>query len=577
MMFAMPLMACDGLYSVKEIGEVDDERMWTVPDLTRGILYQSIDDMPKRPDRFGDNFLDVATDNAVTNSINTGIHNVALGRITSNRCSISIWDQCLAQIQMMNLFLEKALTPRTRYEFDPISDSEEKAILKGQAKYIRAWWSAYLLQYHGGRAADGQALGYPIALKYISDPEEAAALPRNTFEECVAQICADCDSAAKVLPAKASATNAGQPNALMAEFLKARVLFLAACPAYQSESIVRIDGIGQYTVVDAAAYKAKWEAAARQAWKVIGLSGVSTYPVLKNANLVDIDANTTSIPADFVDKVYHKSNDMETRNYPLFYYGHALCCPSQDLVDAYPMKANGFPITDIRSGYLENDPYTGRDDRLDATIYHHGSAFSTEGTNIDISDGGKDSRTFTYGAFSGSRTGYYLKKFLSTKKGLLTPTASGTTVHFYPTMRIAEMYLCLAEASNEAWGPTGKGDGISLSAYDIIKSVRALSGGIVTDQYIEELKTDKDAFTALILNERRLEFAFENFRFWDIRRRLLPFETTVSGATYDRDNASYGKEVVENREWDNIRYYYLPVPYAQTSIAPSVLINNIGY
>ena len=72
------------------------------------------------------------------------------------------------------------------------------------------------------------------------------------------------------------------------------------------------------------------------------------------------------------------------------------------------------------------------------------------------------------------------------------------------------------------------------SAYDIIKDIRKKSGGIVNDLYIETVKGDRDKFRDLILNERRLEFAFENFRFWDLRRRLLPLDEPVRGIDVTR-------------------------------------------
>ncbi|MGM9749271.1 MAG: RagB/SusD family nutrient uptake outer membrane protein [Candidatus Cryptobacteroides sp.] len=585
MLLTTLLASCDNMFEPKEEGMVDDEQMWTIPEMVRGILYDSYNSIPNRPDTYNNNFLDVATDNALTNSFEAGIYRMALGQYTASNCPLSVWSSVYEQFQNLNQFLEKGLTEKTQFASDPDEDASIKKSLKAEALFLRGWWGAYLLQYHGGRTADGQALGYPITTEFI-DPEESGAdtwMKRNTYEECVGQICEDLDSAALYLPAAASGDYVGRATSLMAEFVKARVLFLAACPAYQPQDIVILNNGYDYTVVDASAYKQKWERAAIQAAKVIDLSGNTDYTALKLTDLADLGDNAAT-PKHFVFRYYYEANNLETRHFPPFYYGKCLSVPSQNLVDAYPMKANGFPITAPESGYDSKDPYNGRDDRLAFTVYHHGDKFGNSDSVIDVTPGGKDSESFMSNGQSGSRSGYYLRKHLSSKANLLEPLATSKSKHFYPSMRIAEMFLDLAEASNEAWGPEVKGtdkegNPLKWSAYDIMRTIRKKSGGIVNDEYIETVKSDKESFTSLILNERRLELAFENVRFWDLRRRLLPLDETVKGMKVEKDsegNLIYTVKEVEKRDLNDVRYYYLPVPYNETLKNPN-MINNIGY
>ncbi|MCM1176517.1 MAG: RagB/SusD family nutrient uptake outer membrane protein [Clostridium sp.] len=576
------LCSCDKMFAPKTTGEVPDDRMWMVPDMAQGVLMQAYSAIPDRPDTWDGNFLDAATDNAVTNSFGTAIYRLSMGTMSSTNNALSVWNSVYSQFQNIHIFLAKGLGDSTRYvPGDEAEDAAMKSRLFAEAMYLRAWWGAYLLQFHGGRTTDGQALGYPIVTEYVT-PEEAAdfsQIRRNTYEECVSRICLDCDAAAEVLPAVATDSYIGRATSIMAEFLKARVLFYAACPAYQPSSIVRIDGMGDYTVVDEEAYNAKWLRAAVQAQKVLDLLGNPSYVAMKRTDLVDMDQNNPTTPSHFMFRYYYSANGIEGRHFPPYYYGKSNTTPSQNLVDAYPMKGNGYPITDKASGYDPQNPYEGRDDRLEATVYHHGSKFGEEDSCIDITDGGKDSESFDYGGNIGSRTGYYLHKHLSEKAGLLNPVLSGTALHFYPTMRTAEIFLCLAEAANEVWGPEGKGEGVSLSAYEIIKDIRAKSGGIANDMYIEEMKGSKDGFRELILNERRLEFAFENFRFWDLRRRLLPLSGSVMGIVAEKDddgNVVWSTREVEKREFNALRYYYLPVPYDECRKNPG-MVNNMDY
>ena len=579
------LVSCESMFRPKGISDVSSEVMWTVPDMAQGVLMNAYNDISNNPDQYDGNFLDVATDNAVTSSYSSATYRLSMGALSSTNNPLGIWSQAYNELQYIHLFLENGLTDVTKYA--PGSEEDDAAIklrLRGEAYYLRAWWSAELLRVYGGRTSDGRALGYPIVTSSLT-PDKAGNFSwqkRDSYEDCVEQICADCDAAAELLPAVATGAYIGRATSLMAEFLKARVLFAAANPAYQSAEVVTLNGMGDYTVNDEAAYKEKWLRAALQCQKVLELSGNPAYVALKRKDLVDIDQNNPVTPSHFVFRFYMQNKAMENRHFPPYYYGQCQTAPSQNLVDAYPMKSNGYPIDVEGSGYDPQDPYAGRDDRLELTVYHHGSVFpgdTTRFNTIDIVEGGKDAQSFMNGGSRGSRTGYYLHKFLSETVNMLDPVQSVTALHFIPLMRLAEIFLDLAEATNEVYGPTGTGEGLTRSAYEILKDIRAKSGGIADDQYIETVKGDKEAFTGLILNERRLEFAFENFRYWDLRRRLLPLDEKVRGVTATRDedgHVSYTYVDVEERKFDHPRYYYVPLPYAECTKNPN-LVNNMDY
>lgn len=267
---------------------------------------------------------------------------------------------------------------------------------------------------------------------------------------------------------------------------------------------------------------------------------------------------------------------MEKRHYPPFYKGSAQTTPSQNLVDAFPAK-NGFPVTDSRSKFNPNDPFAvARDNRFEMNVYYQGRKFATNSGNIDVVYGGKDSESFHRNA---SRTGYYLAKFMSKKDNMLVPTQSLSSIHYYPILRKAEVFLNFAEASNEAWGPYVKGPGCKYSAYEVIKEIRKASGGITDLTYLNEMASDKDSFRKLIQNERRIELAFENHRFFDIRRWLLPLNEGIRGITVTRDadsQLSYKEKQVEIRNMNDIRYYYLPIPYGEL-LKNKNLVNNMGW
>ena len=267
---------------------------------------------------------------------------------------------------------------------------------------------------------------------------------------------------------------------------------------------------------------------------------------------------------------------MEQRHYPPFYFGNAQTTPSQNLADAFPAK-NGFPITDSRSLYDETEPYDcQRDNRFNVNLYYQGRQFGANSSYIDVTPGGKDSGYMNVNA---TRTGYYLAKFMNTVADFLKPLEEQDSRHYNPMLRKAEVWLNFAEASNEAFGPKVVGPGCTKSAYDVIKIIREKSGGITDVTYLDEMAASKETFRTLIQNERRIEFAFENQRFWDLRRWLLPLNEPIYGMRVTRDGS--GDDVfevvkVEDRPLNDVRYYYMPLPYLEVQKNPN-LINNKGW
>ncbi|MCD7969507.1 MAG: RagB/SusD family nutrient uptake outer membrane protein [Alistipes sp.] len=573
------LYACDDVLEVKKTNEIEEDTLWTIPDMAEGVLVHTYTVMPNRADSYDGNFLDAATDNAVTGILGSSVSRLGAGDISPTNNPLDVWSECYTQLQYINLFLENGLSDHLKYSEKEDENEAYIENLKAEAQYLRAWWSFRLLQHYGGRTDDGEVLGYPIVSAFVT-PEMAGQLKniyRDTYEDCIAHIIADCDSASLVLPEVETGPRIGRATKTQAEFLKARALLYAASPAFQPSSVIRINDMGDYTVLDQSVIQAKWEEAAQQAYEVMNLSQFGSFYALKNSDLADASATT---PSEFVMRFYFEANGMEERHFPPYYYGQARTQPSQNLVDAYPLKSTGYPIGHPSVVYDPQDPYADRDDRFELTYYYQGKTFATDDGTIDVIYGHKDSESFESAGYSGSRTGYYIAKFMSKLDNMLYPMEKQTSIHYYAPMRKAEIFLSFAEASNEAWGPTGYGPGMTVSAYDIIKEIRQKSGGIVTDLYIDEIAGDKDAFRELIQNERRLELAFENHRFWDMRRWLMKLDVEVTGIEVDKDasgNLTYTPKNVEKRELGDIKYYYMPLPNSEILKSPGTMVNNMGY
>jgi hypothetical protein len=86
--------------------------------------------------------------------------------------------------------------------------------------------------------------------------------------------------------------------------------------------------------------------------------------------------------------------------------------------------------------------------------------------------------------------------------------------------------------------------------------------------------------TDLIRNERRIELCFENKRFWDLRRWMLPLDETVKSMEISLDKESgdliYTIKDLDPRSFDNSYQCYGPIPRSET-LRWSKLKQNKGW
>lgn len=587
--------SCDDMF------DPADENTRQIEDLTgesayvHGLLIYAYDRMPY----LTTTQTDVATDDAVTNVTNN-YRTMALGTWQSDNNPVSQWDQCKDGVQHVNLFLSMV----EKVSWAPSSASKQQMFidrLKGEAFGLRALFYYYLLQAHGGLADDGKLYGVPL----LTTPENGSSdynQPRALFADCVKQCFADCDSAmallpvtyedistADAIPAKYRALGANVSNfnlvfggkarnllsGKVAEAIKAQVALLAASPAFREQSGVTSE---QAALLCANVLK-------RIDWE-IDPQGNIWYK-----NKAKLEPEGGEMLEILWREDRHKNADQESRNFPPTLYGKGEINPSQNLVDAFPM-ANGLPVTAANSGYDAKNPYADRDPRLSHYIIYNGAKFR----NIDIvtglySNSKSEVKDNLGNVPTSTRTGYYMSKLLRED---VNPQSSNLVEqqHIYARIRYTEIFLAFAEAANDAWGPTGDG-GTGHSAYDVIKAIRERAGiapaepGSTdrTDVYLEECKSNKDMMTSLIRNERRIELCFENKRFWDLRRWMLPLNEPVDGVEItkidadkdpDPDNLVYRRFKVEDRVFDDSYQHYGPIPRGEI-LKWSNLTQNKGW
>ena len=126
---------------------------------------------------------------------------------------------------------------------------------------------------------------------------------------------------------------------------------------------------------------------------------------------------------------------------------------------------------------------------------------------------------------------------------------------------------------NEAYGPDAKADDLKLTARAALNKVRLrakmpeYTGG----------KGDKDVFREKVYAERRVELAFENARWWDVRRwkRGQELNKDIRGVSVSW--RGYEPVVVEQRQFDESKMYFYPIPQEEVDKSGGVLTQNPGW
>lgn len=522
--------------------------------------------------------MDACTDDMMYREKSAANRQFAIGNahMGSNPLS-SVWTRDYEAIYYVNLFLQDDLGRNTRYLVDPGSNEVLQKCLQGDAFGLRAWYGFNLLEFWGGEGTDGQLLGVYIPKEPVDMATyDGADIVRPPYDVSVQQILADCDSALKYLPPAnrdqylqgeafhvTGAIRYRALDALSIKALKAKVLLTWASPAFNPTGDM-----------------SRWEKAALAAKEVMDFKLTG-----ENGGL-DPKASFLWTNPNAAEVIYlgtiTQNSTFETNFYPLGFGGNANIVPSQELVDAFPM-ANGYPITDPKSGYDGSRPYVGRDPRLYANIFYDGCAvIRNQSPNnlmytFDIAEGGKDAP----GGLKTSPSGYYVKKYVSlgwNPNDVSVQTAQHSIFYY----RWTHMCLAFAEAANQAAGPNTPIGGLTAKdALAYVRSRKVNTGtvdedgvGASGDPYLDACAASKAAFDELVRNEWRIETCFEGIRFHNVRRwasSVSEINVPVSGVSISSGRYSYN--VIETRSFPSL---WMPIPYKEMRLAPN-LVQNKGW
>ncbi len=595
----------DDFVNTEPLGEVSENAVWSDVGLAEAFVTELYNGLGNGG--FDEQMVASLTDEAIFTHPGRGINTITEAR--SNPADIGWvnntlnWPNMYARIRATNLALENLEDPG--FDNPDIADR-----LKGEARFMRAYFYQQLLRYYGS---------FPLVDRAYELGEEDYTLPRSTFEECVNFIVADCDAAAQLLDGKALAAGRATKTAALA--LKSRVLIYAASdlrdiPTASTKSEVLAayanPAVIGYTSGDRAQ---RWQLAKDAAKAVLDESGYGymldlTAPVTPEegkTNYMNISLAMNGGETDIIFARYFINAKQEGGgriglfNGPNGYHNWAGNTPVQNMVDDYEMMDGS--TFDWNNPEHAAMPYTNRDPRFYASILYDGSDWKPRTPDVAAKDPfneiqtgqyelmqdgevinyfGLDTRQSSVEDWNGTRTGYYMRKFLNPDPAIVDQNTWQEVP--WPVLRYTEAVFNYAEASIEL----GQDD----EAKAWLNKIRYRAG-------MPALTATGDALRQQYRNERRVEMMYEEQRYHDARRWMIApttlgekagiisiigtFEPGKAASLYRYDPTIYNYEYtplnidpgIENRLWLD-KMYYLPISRDEIN-RNEQLVQNPGY
>lgn len=425
-------------------------------------------------------------------------------------------------------------------------DATLKSQLKAEVRFFRAYYYTELINYFsddpitasGATAPSGvvpgieNAAGVVIVEKAQIYGTDSLAIPRSTKGQCVDYVVSELDAVTAVLgqlPAS-YVKDAGRLTQGASMALKARMLL----------------------------YMGRFKAAAAAAKDLMNTHQYSLYPDYKTLFTVKNNAECiVSVQHNNVAKERGHTYDRDMA--PGSMSGISQSNPTQNLVDEYEMTDGKMPGTS--SLFDPNDPYANRDKRFYNTVAYDGATY--RGSVLQLFEGGFD--IVNAGSFK-PQTRYLVRKATNETFNFLGDAAVGSDQN-WQLLRYAEVLLNYAEAQNEDAGPDN-------TVYEAVNAIRRRAGqpdlpaGLTQTEMRQRIR-----------HERRIEFAFEDQRFWDVRRwhiADLPSYKNIYGTTITKaadGTKTYGPSRLLVTRTFELKNYCFPIP-ASEILANKKMVQN---
>ncbi|MGI5847444.1 MAG: RagB/SusD family nutrient uptake outer membrane protein [Candidatus Cryptobacteroides sp.] len=493
-------------------------------------------------------FLAGATDEAQF-ALETGaVNNYVNGGWSAANPYSRTWTKCYTAIADVCMYLEKiAQTDISEWQYNSSYSIwvQQLELFPYELRFLRAYFYFELLRAYGD---------VPLVTTTLTNAQ-ANNITRTPADQIVKFIVDELDAVAPYLPVSYTTevgSEIGRATRVAAFALKARTLLYAASPLFNPTDD-----------------RTKWEKAAEACKYILDNAGTWGLKLSSYGSLWGHDAFFN--PELIFGLGRGESNTFEMANYPVgVENGSSGNCPTQSFVDQYEYLDNGETFGARYPGSIDLNvvnPYEGLDPRFALTVVKNGDEWPTNGKQKKIIEtyvGGFNASP-KYGA---TPTSYYLRKYVD---GSCVTTADDQTRrrHTWILFRLGEFYLDYAEAVFHATGSANDAT-YGMTANEAVNVLRKRP-----DIQMPEFTEDGDVWLERYERERLVELAFENHRFWDVRRwkKGAAYFKTVQVATIS-NSGRLNRSTVQRR-WED-KYYFYPIPQSELKKNPN-LTQNPGW
>lgn len=452
---------------------------------------------------------------------------------------LSNWGDSYTRIRRFNEFLRDAEYYKNRFNNDFLK------VRVAEVRFMRAMQYFYMIRVYGG-----------VIIRDKIEGPEGNDRARSTEDESWEYMMNEIKTAVKDLPVAWDASN-------FSRLTKAAAWgFLSRAALYRAWAL-KLDGGA------AADVKAMFDevVAAADSCKDAGADLAPTYAeVFSNQksveNLITVGFITGKLSHNG-DICFRPKGDAATHSASLGYP----IMPTGDLADRFEL-ADGSKFTweayNANPGAWGNDPFSGREPRFYTTIMYNNMDW--EGRKIEAwVDGADGFQPFVVGInVTGTCTGYYFRKFITEWDN--TWPASGGGTHFDVMLRYGEVVLNKAEA-------LAQGGNIPAALTELNR---------IRDRVNLPARNAAtlDDFMALLEQERIVELAGENFRYWDLRRwrtgTSVLHGSSHYGVKITKDDTAPGGFKYEKCDIDGGEKFYFMDKYYHFSLPQSELNTNLA-
>lgn len=423
------------------------------------------------------------------------------------------WNRYWQQIRYCTLFLENI-------DHAAVPSEADRDRWRAEARVLRAYFYSELVKWYGQ---------VPILKNSLDFDADFSGLRRASVYDVAKFIEEECDFAiySENLPWRiTSASEASRVTKAVAWTIKSKMMLFAASPLFNEGE----DHWEEAYEMNQRAVDALKDNGYELFTRCTNPNTYGTGAAANLRQLVTLEADYSAEPRD--KETIWQNKDCSCFIWHIGYIGSGMdgtysagCAPTQELADAFN-TTDGEPVLNLARPYLDErhlqpnynprscydpaHPYDNRDPRMAETMLYNGATFMYQGVSntVETFEGGK--HYIDLGSNDDhTRTGYFHCKLVQpgSSQGSQFQVNSPSWKYF----RLAEVILNYAEAAAEA--------GHLDDAKDAVDEIRdrvgmpALPDGLSKEEMILRVR-----------NERRVELAWEETRYWDVRRWKRPEE-----------------------------------------------------